>query len=150
MSKSHPPYAPEYRRQMVELVHGGRTPGELAREYECSAQAIRNWVRQAERRTARYREGLERIRREHGLWVGGEDGKPRWLPPGSSSGSEAAQMRACRLSSRTTPKRPCGSSRGVMSRARLASAVSASRMLCAREGRPIASASWARSPRGRR
>ena len=43
---------------------------------------------EAERRTARYREGLERIRREHGLWVGGEDGKPRWLPPGSLSGPE--------------------------------------------------------------
>ena len=32
MSKPHPPYAPEYRRQMIELVHAGRTPGELARE----------------------------------------------------------------------------------------------------------------------
>ena len=38
---------------------------------------------EAERRAAGYREGLERMRRERGLWVGGEDGKPRWLPPGS-------------------------------------------------------------------
>ena len=44
MSKTHPPYAPEYRRQMAELVRTGRTPGELAREFECSAEAIRNWV----------------------------------------------------------------------------------------------------------
>ena len=29
MSKKQPPYAPEYRRQMVELVRTGRTPGEL-------------------------------------------------------------------------------------------------------------------------
>ena len=58
MWRIHPPYAPEYRRQMVELVPAGRTPGELAREYECSAQAIRNWVRQAER------EELRRLRRE--------------------------------------------------------------------------------------
>ena len=36
MSKKQPPYAPEYRRQMVELVRTGRTPGELAREFECS------------------------------------------------------------------------------------------------------------------
>ena len=26
MSKTHSPYAPEYRRQMVELVHAGRRP----------------------------------------------------------------------------------------------------------------------------
>ena len=42
MSKKQPPYAPEYRRQMVELVRTGRAPGELAREFECSASAIRN------------------------------------------------------------------------------------------------------------
>ena len=30
MRKTHSPYAPEYRRQMVELVRSGRTPGELA------------------------------------------------------------------------------------------------------------------------
>ena len=29
MPKSHPPYAPEFRRQMVELVRAGRTPEEL-------------------------------------------------------------------------------------------------------------------------
>ena len=29
----------------VALVRTGRTPGELAREFECSASAIRNWVR---------------------------------------------------------------------------------------------------------
>ena len=32
MPQTHPPYAPQYRRQMVELVRTGRTPGELARE----------------------------------------------------------------------------------------------------------------------
>ena len=41
-------YAPEYRRQVVEPVRTGRTPGELARKFECPAQAIRNWVRQAQ------------------------------------------------------------------------------------------------------
>ncbi len=44
MPTTHPLYAPAYRRQMVELVFAGRTPGELAREFECSASAIRNWV----------------------------------------------------------------------------------------------------------
>ena len=51
MPKSHPPYAPEFRRQMVELVRSGRTPEELSREFEPTAQAIWNWVRQAERDT---------------------------------------------------------------------------------------------------
>ena len=49
MPRSRPPYAPEYRRQMIELVRAGRTPEELAREFEPSAQAIRNWVVQGER-----------------------------------------------------------------------------------------------------
>ena len=46
MPKSHPPYAPEFRRQMIELVRAGRDPADLAREFEPSAQAIRNWVAQ--------------------------------------------------------------------------------------------------------
>lgn len=43
MPKTHPAYAPEFRRQMVELVRAGRDPADLAREFEPSAQAIRNW-----------------------------------------------------------------------------------------------------------
>ncbi len=73
MPKSHPPYPPEFRRQMVELVRAGRTPGELAREFECSVQTIRNWVRQTDldegRRedglTTDEREELRRLRREN-------------------------------------------------------------------------------------
>ena len=57
-------YAPEYRRQMVELVRAGRTPGELAREFGCSSQAIRNWVRQADRDEGRREDGLTSIERE--------------------------------------------------------------------------------------
>ena len=53
MAKTHPPYAPEFRRQMVELVRAGRTPDELSREFEPSAQAIRNWVAAAERSEGR-------------------------------------------------------------------------------------------------
>ena len=33
MPKSHAPYPPEFRRQMVELVRAGRTPEELSREF---------------------------------------------------------------------------------------------------------------------
>ena len=57
MPRSRPAYAPEFRRQMVELVRTGRTPGELAREFECSDQTIRNWVRQADRDEGRREDG---------------------------------------------------------------------------------------------
>jgi transposase len=73
MPKSRPPYPPELRRQLVELVRAGRSPEELAREYEPSAQAIRNWVRQAdidvgardEGLTTDERDELRRLRREN-------------------------------------------------------------------------------------
>lgn len=59
MPKTRPPYAPEFRRQMIELVRAGRDPAGLAREFEPSAQAIRNWVAQARAgRVARQKRGL--------------------------------------------------------------------------------------------
>ena len=64
MAERRAAYAPEYRRQMVELVRAGRTPGELAREFECSAQAIRNWVRQSDRDEGRREDGLTSAERE--------------------------------------------------------------------------------------
>ena len=48
MPKSRPPYPAVFREQMVDLVRSGRRPGELAREFEPSAEAIRKWVAQAE------------------------------------------------------------------------------------------------------
>ncbi len=44
MGKKSPHYADEFRQRMVELVQAGRTPGELAKEFGCNAQSIRNWV----------------------------------------------------------------------------------------------------------
>jgi transposase len=58
MPKSRPPYPPDFRRRIVELVRKGRTPEELARQFEPSAQAIRNWVRQADRDAGRRQDGL--------------------------------------------------------------------------------------------
>ena len=50
MAKTRGAYPPgEFRRQMVELVHAGRTPEELAHKFEPTAQSIRNWVAQWER-----------------------------------------------------------------------------------------------------
>jgi transposase len=73
MPKSRPPYPPEFRRQLVELVRSGRTPEELSREFEPTAQSITNWVKQAERDigkrtdgpTSAEREELTRLRREN-------------------------------------------------------------------------------------
>ena len=66
-------YPPEFRRQMVDLVRSGRTPEELAREFEPTAQSICTWVKQAERDagkriagpTSAEREELGRLRREN-------------------------------------------------------------------------------------
>jgi transposase len=48
MPKSRVAYPAAFRHQMVELVQAGRSPEELAAEFEPTAQTIRNWVRQAE------------------------------------------------------------------------------------------------------
>ena len=40
-AKTRPPYTPEFRRQMVELVRAGRSPEELAREFEPTEQSIK-------------------------------------------------------------------------------------------------------------
>jgi hypothetical protein len=52
---------------MVELVHAGRKPTQLAREFKCSEQSIHNWVAQARadaRKPARNREVLSTPERE--------------------------------------------------------------------------------------
>ncbi len=49
MPKTRPPHSPEFRRQMVDLVRAGRSPEDLAREFEPTAQSIGNWVVQADK-----------------------------------------------------------------------------------------------------
>ena len=73
MPRTRKPYPPEIKRQMIELVRAGRNPEELAREFEPSAQSIRNWVVQADRDEGRRKDGLtteerqelSRLRREN-------------------------------------------------------------------------------------
>jgi transposase len=73
MPKSHPPYPPEFRRRMVELVRAGRKPEALAKEFEPTVQSIHNWVAQADRDEGRRSDGLTteerkelvRLRREN-------------------------------------------------------------------------------------
>ena len=64
MAKTRPPYTPEFRRQMIELVRAGRSPEELADEFEPTAQSIRNWVAQAERDAGRRDDGLSSAERD--------------------------------------------------------------------------------------
>ena len=45
MPKTRPPYPPQLRARLIELVRSGRTPEELGRQFEPSSQTIRNWLR---------------------------------------------------------------------------------------------------------
>jgi transposase len=85
------------------MVRAGRSPVELAEEFEPSEQCIRNWVAQAQRDEGKRQDGLTseekaelaRLRREvrtlreerailakAAAWFARETGK---IPPGSSS-----------------------------------------------------------------
>jgi transposase len=72
MGKTRPAYPPEFRRQVVELVRAGRSPEELARQFEPTAQSIRlvgKYERNAGRGdgglTTAELEELKRLRREN-------------------------------------------------------------------------------------
>lgn len=103
MPKSHPPYPPELRRRLVEMVRAGRSPAELAEQFEPSEQCIRNWVKQADRDSGKRQDGLTtaekdelaRLRRENrtlreerailakaAAWFARETGK---IPSGSTN-----------------------------------------------------------------
>jgi transposase len=64
MGETQAPYPPGFRRQMVELVRSGRTPDELAREFEPPAEAIRTRVKQADRDGGRREDGPTGAERE--------------------------------------------------------------------------------------
>ena len=103
MPRTHPPYPPEYRRQIVELVRAGHSPEDLAREFEPTSVTIRSWVKQADIDEGRRQDGLTitereeiiRLRRENkqlrlereilakaAAWFARETGS---IPPESSS-----------------------------------------------------------------
>ena len=73
MPKTRLPYAPEFRRQMVQLHRVGRGFDELAKEFGCTSWSIRQWVKRADRDEGRgdgglttaEREELTRLRREN-------------------------------------------------------------------------------------
>lgn len=76
MARTRLPYSPEFRRQMVELARAGRDPDDLAREFEPTAQSIRNWIARANKKEGQQgdappglnaveRDELSRLRREN-------------------------------------------------------------------------------------
>jgi transposase len=77
MGKSRRAYPPEFRQQIVELYHAGRSTTELSRDFGPHAQSIRNWVAWANRAadksgpsggaalTPSERDELHRLRREN-------------------------------------------------------------------------------------
>ena len=64
MPRTRPPYSSEFRQRLIELVRAGRAPEDLAREFEPSAQAIRNWMRQSDLDEGRREDGLASVERE--------------------------------------------------------------------------------------
>jgi transposase len=66
-------YTPEFKRQMVDLVRGGRTAASLSKEFGPTPWTIGLWLRQAKRDagkgdgglTSAEREELSRLRREN-------------------------------------------------------------------------------------
>src|SRR6202047_3328107 len=73
MPRTHPPYAAEYRRRIVELARGGRSITALAREFDPTVETMRQWVKQAgldegprsDGLTTTEREELNRLRRKN-------------------------------------------------------------------------------------
>ena len=103
MPKSRRPYPLEYRQRIVELARARRSPESIAREFEPTAQCIRDWVQQADRDAGHRSDGLttdegtelQRLKRENATlreereilkkaaaWFARETGS---IPPGSSN-----------------------------------------------------------------
>lgn len=64
MPKQRKRYPDEFKKKLIAMVRGGRTPEELSRQFEPSAQSIRNWVAQAERDEGKRQDGLASSERE--------------------------------------------------------------------------------------
>lgn len=64
MPRTRPPYPVEFREQILELIKTGRTPDELAQEFEPTAQTIRTWIKQAALDAGEHQDGLSSVERE--------------------------------------------------------------------------------------
>jgi transposase len=89
---------------MVDLVRAGRTPEELSREFEPTAESIRNWVKRADQDTGRRTDGLTSDEREELTRLRREN---RQLKQEREILSKAAAWFAQETG--TIPKKPSGS-----------------------------------------
>ena len=64
MGRTRKPYPVEFRNQMVELIRAGRSPEQLAKEFEPTATTIRKWADQADRDEGHRSDGLTTAERE--------------------------------------------------------------------------------------
>jgi len=48
MPRTRPPYPKEFRQQIVALAQNGRSPKDLAEEFEPGEATIRHWLKQAD------------------------------------------------------------------------------------------------------
>lgn len=64
MSKGRKTYPEEYRTRLVEMCRAGRSAESLSRDFEPSAQTIRNWLKQADLDEGRRSDGLTTVERE--------------------------------------------------------------------------------------
>ena len=58
MGKTHPPYTPEFRRQIVNLARAGRSVASLCEEFGCSTASIHNWIKQLDLDAGRRTDGV--------------------------------------------------------------------------------------------
>jgi transposase len=49
MPRSRPPYPAEFRARIIELARAGRSPEDLAKEFEPCSHTIRSWLAAAGR-----------------------------------------------------------------------------------------------------
>lgn len=59
-----PPYPQKFRDQIIELARNGRSPSDLAEEFEPTQTTIRNWIKQADRDEGKSADGLSTDERE--------------------------------------------------------------------------------------
>ncbi len=64
MGKVRQPYPKEFKEQMIALVRAGRTPAQLAQEFEPTEATIYAWMAQAERDEGRRQDGLTSAEKE--------------------------------------------------------------------------------------
>ena len=64
MPRTRFPYPQEFRERIVELVRAGRSPTELAEEFEPCYGTIRSWIKQADLDEGRRSDGTTTAERE--------------------------------------------------------------------------------------